>query len=119
MKADTEYEIEDEDDEENAENGDVAYIAIDKKKKMKKKKMLKHNPEYKTERSKLARYDEHSIDDRIDFIQSMLEDKEFEWSKDDGEMENVKPRTDGDYMSMVEKRAEEGRESSNTKKEAI
>ena len=35
---------------------------------MKKKKMLKHNPEVKTLPEKMSRYDDHSIDARIEFI---------------------------------------------------
>lgn len=48
----------------------------------------------------------------------MLEDKDLEWSRD-GEAENVHPRTDGDFMAAVEKRAEDARESSAMKEEVI
>ena len=46
-----------------------AKVEVQKKKKMKKKKMLRHNPEVKTDVAKLTRYDDHSIDARIEFIQ--------------------------------------------------
>ena len=78
--------------------------------------MLKHNPEVRTVKEKLTRYDDHSIDSRIQFIQQLLEDKDLEWSKD-GEAENVHPANDGDFMSMVEKRAEEQRESTRIRNE--
>jgi len=47
-----------------------AGVEVEKKKKMKKKKkLLRHNPEVKVEREKLTRYDDHSIEARMDFIQ--------------------------------------------------
>jgi hypothetical protein len=79
-----------------------------KKKKMKKKKMLRHNPEVKTVPEKMARYDDHSIDSRIEFIQQLLDDNDIDWSKDD-DFESVQPATDRDFMSVVEKRAEDQR----------
>ena len=80
--------------------------------------MLRHNPEVQTQVEKLARYDDESIEKRIDFIQEMLDDKDLEWSKD-GEAEQMHPANDGDFMATVEKRAEEGRENSRMKEEVI
>jgi len=96
-----------------------AGVDVEKKKKMKKKKkLLRHNPEVQVEREKLTRYDDHSIDARIDFINALLDDKDLEWSRD-GEAERVSPRTDGDFMAAVERRAEEARETSAMKDDVI
>ena len=76
LKADTEIEVEIDAD---AESEAAIDVEIEKKKKMKKKKMLRHNPEVKCERDKLARYDNQSLDSRIDFIQALLDDKDIEW----------------------------------------
>ena len=80
--------------------------------------MLRHNPEVKCEREKLSRYEDHSINSRIIFIQALLADKDIEWSGD-GEVEKVHPRNDDDFMSAVEKRAEDERENSTMKDEVI
>ena len=80
--------------------------------------MLRHNPEVKTDVEKLTRYDDHSIDARIEFIQQLLQDKDIEWSST-GDPENVHPATDGDFMSAVEKRADDMRERSSMKEEVI